>query len=29
MIDEQTFLIRELKIRLVTKSHVISQEGET
>ena len=29
MLEEQTFLIRELKIRLVTKSHVISQEGET
>ena len=29
MLEEQTFLIRELKIRLVTKSHVIFQEGET
>ena len=29
MLEEQTFLIRELKIRLVTKSHVVSQEGET
>ena len=29
MLEEQTFLLRELKIRLVTKSHVISQEGET
>ena len=29
MLEEQTFLIRELKNRLVTRSHVISQEGET
>ena len=29
MLEEQTFLIRELKNRLVTRSHVIPQEGET
>ena len=29
MLEEQTFLIKELKNRLVTRSHVISQEGET
>ena len=29
MLEEPTFLIRELKNRLVTRSHVISQEGET
>ena len=29
MLEEQTFPIRELKIPLMTKSHVISQEGET
>ena len=26
MLEEQTFLIRELKNRLMTRSHVISQE---
>ena len=29
MLEEQTFLIRELKNRLVTRSHVVSQEEET
>ena len=29
MLEEQTFLIRELKNRLVTRSHVVSQEKET
>ena len=29
MLEEQTFHIRELKNRLVTRSHVISQEEET
>ena len=28
MLEEQTFLIRELKNRLMTRSHVISQEEE-
>ena len=28
MLEEQTFLIRELKNRLMTRSHVISQEVE-
>ena len=28
MLEDQTFLIRELKNRLMTRSHVISQEGE-
>ena len=29
MLEKQTFLKRELKNRSVTRSHVISQEGET
>ena len=29
MLEEQTFLIRELKNQLVTRSHVVSQEEET
>ena len=29
MLEEQTFLIRELKNRFVTRSHVSSQEEET
>ena len=29
MLEEQIFLIRELKNRLVTRSHVVSQEEET
>ena len=28
MMEEQTFLIRELKNRLMTRSHVISQDEE-
>ena len=28
MLEEQTFLIRERKNRLMTRSHVISQEEE-
>ena len=28
MLEEPTFLIRELKNRLMTRSHVISQEEE-
>ena len=28
MLEEQTFLIRELKNRLMTRSHVILQEEE-
>ena len=28
MLEEQTFLIRELKNRLMTRSHIISQEEE-
>ena len=28
MLEEQTFLIRELKNRLMTRSYVISQEEE-